>query len=58
MDELVEKGLIVRKEEAWGSKKIIKYRVSEKGQLLAAEILGPYETLFPRSEAERDNEKN
>ncbi len=35
VDEMVEKGLIVRTEEAWGNKKIIKYRVSEKGQLLA-----------------------
>ncbi len=54
VDELVEKGLIVRTEEAWGNKKIIKYRVSEKGQLLAAEILEPYEALFPRSEAEKN----
>jgi predicted transcriptional regulator len=53
VDELVEKGLIVRVEELWGAKKIIKYRVSEKGQQLAREILEPYESLFPRSEGEK-----
>jgi predicted transcriptional regulator len=52
IDELVDKGLIVRTEEPWGSKKIIKYRVSEKGKGLAREILEPYEQLFPRSEDE------
>jgi predicted transcriptional regulator len=52
LDELVEKGLIVRIEEPWGQKKIIKYRASEKGKQLAREILEPYEALFPRSEPE------
>jgi predicted transcriptional regulator len=55
IDELVEKGLIIRIEEPWGAKKIIKYRVSEKGTELAREILEPYETLFPRNDAESDN---
>jgi predicted transcriptional regulator len=50
VDEMVDRGLIVRSEEAWGAKKIIKYGVSEKGRLLAREILEPYESLFPRSE--------
>lgn len=50
LDEMVKKNLIVRAEEPWGSKKIIKYRISEKGRQLAREILGPYEILFPRSE--------
>jgi len=48
LDEMVEKNLISRTEEPWGSKKIIKYRASEKGRQLAREILGPYEILFPR----------
>ena len=30
IDDLVEKNLIVRTIESWGSKTIIKYRVSEK----------------------------
>ena len=50
VDELVEKGLIERTEESWGAKKIIKYRVSEKGRALASQIFEPYEALFPRSE--------
>ena len=50
VDELVEKGLISRTEEQWGAKKVIKYKVSDKGRELANQILGPYETLFPRSE--------
>ena len=50
VDELVDKGLIVKFEEPWGAKKIVKYRVSEKGRQLVREILEPYEELFPRSE--------
>ena len=50
IDDLVEKELIVRNIEAWGSKIIIKYRVSEKGREILKEILEPYEALFPRSE--------
>jgi predicted transcriptional regulator len=41
VDELVWKGLIVRVEEPWGSKKIIKYKASQKGRDLAREILEP-----------------
>lgn len=50
VDGLVEKGLILRTKEPWGNKKIVKYRVSEKGRALAREILEPYEELFPRDE--------
>lgn len=49
IDDLVEKELIVRIEEEWGSKTIIKYRLSEKGRAILREILEPYEALFPRS---------
>jgi predicted transcriptional regulator len=52
VDELVEKGLLIKLEEPWGAKKIIKYRVSEEGRKLAREILEPYEALFPRGEEE------
>lgn len=31
LDDMVKKEMIVRTEEAWGNKSIIKYRVSEKG---------------------------
>ena len=50
IDDLVEKELIVRTEESWGCKTIIKYRVSQKGREILKEILEPYEALFPRSE--------
>jgi predicted transcriptional regulator len=55
IDDLVEKELIVRTEESWGSKTIIKYRVSEKGLGILKEILEPYEILFPRSEKAGNN---
>lgn len=50
IDELVEKGLIIRFEEPWGQSRIIKYRVSEKGREIVRAVLEPYELLFPRSE--------
>jgi len=45
-----EKEFITRINEPWGSKTIIKYRVSEKGREILKEILEPYEMLFPRSD--------
>ena len=48
IDDLVEKEFIVRIEEMWGSKIIMKYRISEKGRAILKEILEPYEALFPR----------
>jgi predicted transcriptional regulator len=53
VDEMVDKGLIIRVEELWGAKKIIKYKVSERGRELARQILEPYELLFPRREMEK-----
>ena len=52
IDEMVKKELITRIEEPWGGKKIIKYKVSEKGRSLVKEVLEPYELLFPRTETE------
>ncbi len=59
IDELVEKGLIIRFEEPWGGQnRIIKYRVSEKGKEIVKAILEPYELLFPRSaEKKKEEEK-
>ena len=54
IDDMVGKGLIVRFEEPWGNKTIIKYKVSEKGRAILQEILEPYEILFPRG-AEGEN---
>lgn len=53
LDDMVKKEMIIRKEERWGNKNIIKYRVSEKGNDILREILEPYESLFPRSETEK-----
>lgn len=53
VDDLVAKGMIVRFEEAWGNKTIIKYKISEKGRTIFKEILEPYELLFPRREPEK-----
>jgi predicted transcriptional regulator len=53
IDEMVEKELITRFEEPWGDKKIIKYKVAEKGRAIFQEILEPYEVLFPRGEGEK-----
>jgi len=55
IDDMVEKEFITRINEPWGSKNIIKYRVSEKGREILKEILEPYETLFPRSETIDDD---
>lgn len=49
LDDMVKKDMINKSEEAWGSKIIIKYRISEKGRQILREILGPYESLFPRN---------
>jgi predicted transcriptional regulator len=48
LDDMVKKGMISRTEEAWGNKKIIKYKASEKGRSILREILEPYEEFFPR----------
>lgn len=53
VDDLVAKGMIVRFEEAWENKTIIKYKISEKGRTIFKEILEPYELLFPRREPEK-----
>ena len=55
IDDMVEKKYITRINEPWGSKIIIKYRVSEKGREILKEILEPYEMLFPRSETIDDD---
>jgi predicted transcriptional regulator len=46
--DLVKKGLIIKTVEKWGSKDLIKYRVSEKGNKVMREIMQPYEDMFPR----------
>ena len=50
--DMEEKGLIERKEEPWGKKTIIKFKVSHKGQEFCKLILEPYEDMFPRGKGE------
>ena len=57
INDMVEKEFITRINEPWGSKTVIKYRVSEKGRQILNEILEPYETLFPRSERGLDDDR-
>ena len=57
IDDMVEKEFITRINEPWGSKIIIKYRVSEKGRKILKEILEPYETLLPQSETGADDDR-
>jgi predicted transcriptional regulator len=53
IEEMVKKEIILRTEEAWGNKIIIKYRASEKGTQILREILEPYEEFFPRSDIDK-----
>lgn len=53
LDDMVKKDLINKLEEAWGSKTIINYKISEKGREILKEVLEPYESLFPRNESQK-----
>jgi predicted transcriptional regulator len=53
LDSMVNKQMIERRDEAWGSKTIHKYRIAENGKILLKEILQRYEDLFPRDEGEK-----
>ena len=53
LDDMEQKGIIIRTEEPWGNKKIIKYRVSEKGKEFCRMILDPYEEMFPRRDSKK-----
>ncbi len=50
LDDMLKKGLIEKKQEPWGKKTIIKYKVSPKGNEFCKLILEPYEEMFPRVE--------
>lgn len=50
LDDMLSKGLIELGKEMWGSKTILKYKISEKGIDLMRQILEPYEELFPRED--------
>jgi predicted transcriptional regulator len=51
LEDMEAKGIITKMEEPWGNKKIIKYRVTEKGKQFCRQILEPYEEMFPRRDS-------
>lgn len=53
LDSMVSKQMIERREEAWGSKTIFKYKIAQKGKILLEEVLQRYEDLFPRDDGEK-----
>jgi len=53
LEDMEAKGIIRKMEEPWGSKKIIKFSVTEKGRQFCSQILDPYEEMFPRKYATR-----
>ena len=53
LDSMVNKQMIERREEAWGSKTIFKYKIAQKGKTLLEEVLQRYEDLFPRDGGEK-----
>ncbi len=52
LEDLERKGFINRTEEPWGSKKIVKYNITDKGIHVLKNVLDPYEELFPRKKRE------
>ena len=54
LDDMVEKQMLNRVEESWGSKTIFKYNISEKGREIFKAVLEPYEELFPREDVKND----
>src|SRR5437867_8565196 len=60
LDDMVNKGLIIRRQEHWGDTTVLMYRASEKGMKILRELLQPYEELFPRGSEHNRNkvEKN
>ncbi|HKC79356.1 MAG TPA: winged helix-turn-helix domain-containing protein [Nitrosopumilaceae archaeon] len=57
LDSLEKKGFIKKTEQAWGSKKMIKYDVTQKGREFCKLVLEPYEDMFPRKE-KKDEEQS
>jgi predicted transcriptional regulator len=49
LNDMMEKGVVFKTEQAWGSKTIIKYKISEKGKEILRDVLEPYGLLFPRN---------
>lgn len=58
LEDMESKGIISKSEVPWGNKKIIKYRVTEKGKQFCRQILEPYEEMFPRREQSKGEPSN
>jgi len=58
LDDMVDKGLIVRRQEHWGDTAVIMYKASERGIKILRELLQPYEELFPRGTKNPEKEKS
>ena len=52
IDDLSDKGLIEKKENLWGSKTVVNYKITEKGRKFCQMVLDPYEEMFPRNKKE------
>ena len=55
LDSLEQKGFIKKTEYPWGSKKMIKYAVTQKGREFCKLVLDPYEDMFPRKEKQEEH---
>ena len=53
LDLLEEKGLIEKKIERRGKRKVTIYKVTKEGTSFAVKVLMPYEKIFPRRKSER-----
>jgi predicted transcriptional regulator len=56
LDSLEKKGFLKKTEEPWGSKKMIKYAVTQKGREFCKLVLEPYEDMFPRKERKHEEQ--
>ena len=50
LDDMIEKGVVFKTQQAWRNKTIIKYKLSEKGKEILKDFLEPYGLLFSRNE--------
>ena len=52
LEDMEQKKLLTTSQEPWGSKTIVKYKVTPKGLDFYKMVLKPYEDMFPRKEKE------
>lgn len=54
LEDMKEKGLLTTTQEPWGSKTIVKYKVTSRGLEFYKMVLEPYENMFPRGNKKED----